>query len=99
MQNKWKRHAALLICLCFIFMSLFSIVFIAVEADHNCTGEHCPVCVCIHSAGQTLKQLGSAVMTSAVVVSSLVVVLAALILMLSVLPCSTPVSWKIRMND
>ena len=29
------------------------------EENHNCTGEDCPVCACIHQAEQNLKNLGT----------------------------------------
>lgn len=98
MQNRGKKHLALLVCLCLIFVSFFSFIYIAVEADHNCTEEGCSICACIHSAKQTIKQLGLGAMSSFIIVPMFVLALAALFLMLSVLPYSTPVSQKVRMN-
>ena len=46
-----------LCCLC--YCRLLSLFFIAKEAHHDCTGEDCPVCACIHRAEQTLKQIGT----------------------------------------
>lgn len=99
MQNKWKQHLVLLICLCFIFISLFSVIYIAVEADHDCTEEHCFICVCIHSAEQIIKQLGTGIIASAFIVPLLIMILTALIFKLPVLLYATPVSQKIRMDN
>lgn len=99
MQNKWKNHVALVISLCFILVSLFSMTYIAVEADHDCTEEHCFICVCIHSAEQIIKQLGTGMMSFSTIVPLLIIVLTALIFILPALPYTTPVSQKIRMNN
>lgn len=99
MQNKRTRHLALLICLCFIFVFLFSLTYITVEANHDCTGENCPICACIHSAERTLQQMGSGVMLSFLVISSLITILSSFISRLPIFPCTTPVSQKIRMNN
>ncbi len=99
MQNKRKHHLALLICLYFILVSLFSLAYITVEADHDCTGEHCPVCVYIHTAEQTLRQLGQGITVTIIMMPDFVVVLAMLIPMLPILLCATLVSQRIRMNN
>ncbi|MBC8586893.1 hypothetical protein [Paratissierella segnis] len=99
MKKEFKRHLIFLVCLCFILVSLFSLIYIAEEADHDCTGEFCPICACIHIVKQTLKQLSSGIVASFAIISSLIVALAALIAALPILPCSTPINQKIRMNN
>ncbi len=42
-----------------VFVLLFSILYIAVEADHDCTGENCPICEQIAICQQRLKQVSS----------------------------------------
>ena len=58
-------------CAAFVVVAFFSLLFIAKEAHHDCTGEGCLVCACIHQAEQTLKQIGtgSAETTGAFVLS------------------------------
>jgi hypothetical protein len=99
MRNRWKRHIALAVSACFILATLLSLTYIAVEADHNCTGEHCSICAHIQSAQQTLKRLGAGVAASAVLLPALAAVLAAVLFVPSVFLCVTPVSQKIRLND
>lgn len=59
MYTKKQRSLALLICGVIFFITLFSISFIGHELNHNCTGEDCPVCACVHNAEQSLRQLGT----------------------------------------
>ena len=54
---KRQKKAAILICMAFLFVMLTSFFYIAKEENHNCTGEDCPVCACIHQAEQNLKKL------------------------------------------
>ncbi len=39
-----KRRIALFLCLGMIMVLLSSFAYIIHEADHDCTGENCPVC-------------------------------------------------------
>ena len=51
-----------------VFVLLFSILYIAVEADHDCTGEDCPICEQIAICQQQLEQLSGGI---AVIVTAL----------------------------
>lgn len=62
---KRQKKAAILICMAFLFVMLTSFFYIAKEENHNCTGEDCPVCACIHQAGQNLKNLGTGLAVAA----------------------------------
>ncbi len=57
---KNKNLIAGVICAAFVFIFLFSVIFIAVEGDHDCTGEDCPICMEIQACIQTLQTLGTA---------------------------------------
>lgn len=46
-----------------LFAFLFSVVFISVEADHDCEGEHCEICQCIDMCLTVLKTTGIAAVT------------------------------------
>lgn len=78
---------------------LFSGFYIAFEADHDCTGEDCPICICIHQCETILNQLGYA---AALLFSVVVPIFSiALFIMFSahVFMQDTLVSRKVRMND
>ncbi len=59
MDKKAQRILAGFTCAAFVIVAFFSLIVIAKEAHHDCTGEDCPVCACIHQAEQTLKQIGT----------------------------------------
>ena len=95
-----KRIDALLLCAGMILVLFFSFAFIAHEADHECSGEHCLVCQAIATNINLLSLLGWA----------MPLLLALMILHWSMavrmvwrrfvpLVCGTLVSLKIRMND
>lgn len=62
---KRQKKAVILICMAFLFVMLASFFYIAKEENHNCTGEDCPVCACIHQAEQNLKNLGTGLAVAA----------------------------------
>lgn len=95
-----KRTGALLLCLGLVLVLSVSAAFIAHEADHDCSGENCPVCLAIALNIRLLRMIG----------------LAALVLLsLFFLPNGTSVrnrgdrythfslrtlvTWKVRLND
>lgn len=98
-KTQRRRILASAVCLIFIALIFLSAAFIIYEADHDCTGDNCPICACIQSAGQTLKLLGSAAAASQLFSAGAFLTLVVLSLSLSVLTSSTPVSQKIRMNN
>lgn len=60
-MSKKCRVVAILIAAAVLFVMLSSACYIAVEADHDCTGEDCPICYQINICENTLKSLGQAV--------------------------------------
>ncbi len=95
-----KRIYALLLCAGLVLVLSVSAAFIIQEADHDCTGEDCPICRNIAINIRLLRTIGLAAL-----------LLPALFLQPAVhaehdrqdhhhafLP-RTLVSWKIRLND
>ncbi len=85
-----------LLLLLFVLLSVF---FIAHEADHECTGEDCPVCALIQISENNLRQLGSGAPAAAAVISCIVFVMMLQSLTDTGIVISTPVSRKIRLNN
>lgn len=56
-----KRGFALILAFVLCLTMLFSATFIVTEADHDCTGEDCPICYQISICENTLKTLSYAV--------------------------------------
>ena len=42
-----RKGTAIFLCALFLLIVLSSVAFMAAEADHDCDGEHCPVCLTI----------------------------------------------------
>jgi len=61
------RIPALLLCFAVICVMLFSCAFIAAEAEHDCAGEHCEICLDLHICKELLKGLLCAPAVAAVV--------------------------------
>ena len=60
-MEKKKRIAALFLAMTVLFVVIYSALFIAVEADHDCVGENCPICYQINVCQNALKNLSLAV--------------------------------------
>ena len=65
-----KRIAAGIMGILMLFIVLFSAFYIAAEADHDCTGEDCPICACIQQCENTLHQIGDGIASQAAVIIS-----------------------------
>lgn len=52
-----RRKTALILTILFVFVMLFSHIFVIAEADHECSGEDCPVCEIIVIVSDTVKGL------------------------------------------
>ena len=99
-MDRQKHSRALLLCIGFVLVLFVSSAFLIREADHDCCGEHCPVCAMIAMTGALMRSFS---------------LIAAMMLLRSALTAArsafhtpetgyshsagTPVSRKIRMND
>lgn len=57
-----SRVLAILLAAAVLFVMLSSVLFIAIEADHDCAGDDCPICCQISVCEHTLKSVGQAVL-------------------------------------
>lgn len=65
-MKKHTRFIALFIATLVAFVMLFSTIYIATNADHDCEGEHCQICYQISIFENTLKNLSVAITVTAV---------------------------------
>lgn len=97
-NKKLGRAAAALVAAAVIMMTLFSMVFIIVEADHDCIGEHCRICLVLRAFEQSLGRFYFGLLSvSAVPVGFAFFLILALMFYAPV--CLSPVKLKIRMNN
>ena len=95
-----KRIIAAALAAFAAFLVLSSSVFLIEHADHDCTGEGCPVCERLCACVQNLKNLAAA----AIVALAAVVVFAAVLRIcaggsLSAHAPRTPVALKVKLSD
>ena len=62
MMKDRKRFGALLLAIGLCAVMAVSFAFIAAEADHDCTGEDCPICEAIAVNIRLLRTLGLALL-------------------------------------
>ncbi|MCR5255510.1 MAG: hypothetical protein K6D96_06215 [Acetatifactor sp.] len=94
-----KRFAAGIMAMMMLVIVLFSISFIAAEADHDCSGDDCPICAGIRFCENTLEQIsnGAAVQSVAVIPATLLCI--SILFSVCVRKQNTPVSLRVRLNN
>ena len=93
-----KRLAACILTLVFVLAMLSSMAFIVLEAEHDCTGEDCPVCYQLSVCEHTLKLgLAAAVLTGTLLIG-LILPFAARFAS-GVRLCLTPVTLKVKLSN
>lgn len=97
-MKRTKRAAAVLACVLF-FAMLLSVLFIAYESQHDCTGANCSVCMKIDACENALKNISGAV-AAAVTLAAVCFVFVRTLAGAAVLCVSpTPVSLKVKLSD
>ena len=64
-MTKRKRIISLVVAAAVLFVMLYSALYIAAEANHDCVGENCPICYQINVCQNALKNLSLAVCAEA----------------------------------
>lgn len=78
---------------------LFSAFFLAVEADHDCEGEDCPICSVMHLCEENLHRLGSAAFSPVLIVLPALAFFIISLFSAFDITQETLVSKKIRLNN
>ncbi len=94
-----KRIAAGFMGLMMLALIAFSALCFAAEAEHDCTGEDCPVCACVRQCGKALRLLGTASAARGFALLPVLAVLSAVPLSAASRDRETPVSGKVRLNN
>lgn len=98
MTNRSRIAAAVLAAIT-VFVVIFSSVFLVEHADHDCTGEDCPICEQLYACAQNLKNLAAA----AVTVMVMLAVRFALQAVMGQTKCAyiprTPVNLKVKLSN
>lgn len=98
-MEKKKRIAALLLAVTVLLVMLYSALFIAAEADHDCVGENCPICYQINVCQNTLRNLSLAVSAAAFAAAFTYTLCRSIFFCTAVIPRYTLVSLKVKLTD
>ena len=93
------RSFAAITAIAMLLVILLAGIFIALEADHECEGEDCPICECLEQCQATLHQLGSVTVTSKAVLFPVLLLIVSGIHFARVIRRETPVSIKVQLNN
>ena len=96
---KVLRITAGIMGLMMLFIVLFSAFYIAAETDHDCCGEDCPICACIHQCENTLRGFGDGTAVQSAVVAPVILILFAAAFIIAAVSQDTLVSRKVRLNN
>lgn len=97
-MKRTKRAAAVLACVLF-FAMLLSVLFIAHESQHDCTGANCSVCMKIDACENALKNITGAVTAAAALAAVCFVFVRTLVPTHSFYTVSSPVTLKVKLSD
>lgn len=98
-QLSTKRISAIFLCLCFIVVSLLSMMYLIKEINHDCMGEHCKVCSNIDSAKNILKQLSNRKIEGENINTIILPLTITILFITYKVIIFTPVKLKVRMNN
>ncbi len=98
--NNRTRTLAFIIAFMMLACVLCSVFLEAAEADHDCSGEDCPICSVLELCGRTGKRMRECGVTFFVVICLLPMLAEGFagICEESVFMAQTPVSRKVRLN-
>ena len=96
---KKAKRAAVITAVVLIIAMLFSVLFIAHETEHECTGADCQVCMKIDACENAIKNISGAVAAAAALAAVCYVFVRTLLPMRSFCAASSPVTLKVKLSD
>ena len=93
------RITALIMAVMMLLFVLFSSFFIDIHTDHDCTGEDCPICACIQQCENTIRGIGSGIISVSAVILPVFILLLLTSFGMPSFQWDTPVSIKVRLNN
>ncbi|SDB12983.1 hypothetical protein [Eubacterium oxidoreducens] len=68
-EGRWNKVLALMTIAVIFFVMVFSVWYLVNHANHECSGQNCPVCEQMQQCAQNVKQLGTADVVVVVVIA------------------------------
>jgi len=97
--EKKTKITACIIGALVLFIVLFSSFYIAVEADHDCSGDNCSICACIEQCETALRNLAGYGAAVLITVSAVLFLIRTIVSLRVFLLKKTPVSMRVRLNN
>lgn len=94
-----KKLLAYALSVMLISVLVFSVFYVSSETHHECSGEDCPICACINILGSNGRQLGSGLIPLSIATLMIIAFSVSITGGLAIIPNSTPVLNKVRMNS
>lgn len=98
MAKRNRVYAALLAAI-FVLVVLSSSIFIIEHADHDCTGEDCPICEQLFACAQNLKRLTNAAAAVVVAVALVILPRAVIRRLAAVYVFGSPIALKVKLSN
>lgn len=96
--SKTTHIVAAIIGLALLVVVLFSALYIVSNSNHDCTGEHCPICACIHQCENNIRQFGGGTVAQTLPVLLIACFLLPILLNVTDFSQATLVTQKVRLN-
>ncbi len=98
-KSNIKKITAGIMGIMMLFVVLFSAFYIAAEADHDCCGEDCHICICIRQCENILRGScdGTVILSAAFL--PVIIVLFSVHVFVTCIFHKTLISAKVRIND
>lgn len=98
-MTKSKRGWAIFTAVAVLFVMLFSVFYIAMEANHHCIGDECPVCQQIVMCENAVNNLSLALVFVAVVTAIFLLKRHIELAFISVCKYATLVTLKVKLTN
>lgn len=96
---KSMRTLAGIVSVLLLIALLFSAFYVVAEADHDCSGEDCPICDCIQQCERILDQFCNGIFLSVSITIPLFSTALLVFSFLRIIMQDTLVARKVRLND
>ena len=97
--SKRLRITAGIMGVMMLVIVLFSAFYIAAETDHDCCGEECTICACIHQCENILHRIGDGAAVRSGAVAPVILIFFAAAFTIAAVSQDTLVSRKVRLNN
>ncbi len=78
---------------------LFAAFCIAIEADHECSGDDCPICSFIHQCVSTFHSIGNGPAVRRAAAATIILISLVMAFAITALYQNTLISRKVRLNN